>query len=149
VEQFKNRNVEKIYIALVDGAPPTPTGRVEAPVGRSSANRQMMAVVPEAKGRAAVTEYHTRQSYSNHTLLEVHPVTGRTHQIRVHMAFLGCPIAGDTVYGHRKTSIPIDRHFLHAASLKITLPGEKEARIFEAPLPPELVEVIETLEQRE
>jgi 23S rRNA pseudouridine1911/1915/1917 synthase len=101
VDQFKDRNVEKTYIALVDGAPPTPTGRVEAPIGRSSANRQMMAVVPDAKGRSGITEYRTRQAFTNHTLLEVHPITGRTHQIRVHMAFLGCPVAGDIVYGHR------------------------------------------------
>lgn len=149
VDQFKGRNVEKTYIALVDGAPPTPTGRVEAPIGRSTANRQMMAVVPDTKGRAAVTEYRTRQTFTDHTLLEVHPITGRTHQIRVHMTFLGCPVAGDTVYGHRKSSIPIHRHFLHAARLKIILPGEKEAQTFEAPLPTELIDVLESIDKSE
>lgn len=145
VDQFKGRSVEKTYIALVDGAPPTPKGRVEAPIGRSPANRQMMAVVPDAKGRAAVTEYHTKQAFEQHTLLEVHPITGRTHQIRVHLAFLGCPVAGDTIYGRRKASIPLERQFLHAARLKIKLPGEAIERMFEAPLPQELAEVLDTL----
>lgn len=145
VEQFKSRSVEKIYLALVDGKPPTPSGRVEAPVGRSPANRQMMAVVPEAKGRIAVTEYHTAEVFPEHTLLEVHPITGRTHQIRVHMAFLDCPVAGDRVYGRRKATIPVNRQFLHAARLRIQLPGEDKTRSFEAPLPPELEEVLEEL----
>lgn len=145
VDQFKSRHVEKTYLALVDGAPPTPQGRVEAPVGRSPANRQMMAVVSEAKGRPSVSEYKTRKSFEHHTLLEVHPLTGRTHQIRVHMAFLGCPVAGDTIYGHRKSSIPIDRHFLHAARLKIVLPDGLTEKVFEAPLPEPLEEVLSNL----
>lgn len=145
VEQFKSRRVEKIYIALIDGRPPTPSGRVEAPVGRSSANRQMMAIAPPGKGRPAITEYHTIEKFPEHTLLEVHPITGRTHQIRVHLAFLECPVAADTVYGRRKATIPIKRQFLHAARLKIRLPGKADFHSFEAPLPPELVQVLEDL----
>ncbi len=142
-EQFKSRQVEKIYLALVDGKPPTPAGRIEAPIGRNTTHRKLMAVVPPEKGRAAVSEYRTLESFPQHTLLEVHPLTGRTHQIRVHMAFLGCPVTGDTVYGKRKPSLELDRHFLHASKLKIILPGEKQPRIFEAGLPKELLKVLE------
>jgi 23S rRNA pseudouridine1911/1915/1917 synthase len=91
-----------------------------------------------AKGREAITAYQTLEKFANHTLLEAHPVTGRTHQIRLHMAFLGCPVVGDTVYGRRKPSLPLDRHFLHAAHLTIQLPGERQPRNFTAPLPAEL-----------
>ncbi len=147
VNQFKDRKVEKIYLALVDGRPPSRTGRVETPIGRSSAHRQMMAVVPPSHGREAVTEYRTLETFSEHTLLEVHPLTGRTHQIRVHMEFLGCPVAGDTIYGRRQSSLPLKRFFLHAARLTIRLPGEKIPHHFEATLPSELVEVLLSLRQ--
>lgn len=75
----------------------------------------------------------------------MHPVTGRTHQIRVHLEFLGCPVVGDTVYGHKHATIPLERHFLHAASLTIQLPGETKPRTFEAPLPSELERVLTKL----
>jgi 23S rRNA pseudouridine1911/1915/1917 synthase len=141
-EQFKSRHVEKIYIALVDGKPPTATGRVEAAIARDLSHRKKMAVVSDAKGRASATEYRTLESFTNHTLIEAHPLTGRTHQIRLHMAFLKCPITGDKVYGRSHPSIELDRHFLHAARLKITLPGETSPRTFEAPLPKELTEAL-------
>jgi 23S rRNA pseudouridine1911/1915/1917 synthase len=146
-EQFKSRKVEKTYLALVDGKPPTPAGRVEAPIGRNTTHRKLMAVVPLDKGRQAVSEYRTLESFPAHTLLEVHPLTGRTHQIRLHMAFLGCPVAADMVYGKRKPTVELDRHFLHACKLKIILPGEKQARVFEASLPQELQVVLERLRQ--
>jgi 23S rRNA pseudouridine1911/1915/1917 synthase len=142
-DQFRLRKVEKTYLALVDGAPPTPTGRVEAPVGRDSAHRKKMAILPPGKGREAASEYRTLERFKAHTLLEVHPLTGRTHQIRLHLAFLGCPIVGDRVYGRKKLSLEISRHFLHAFRLRILLPGEKEPRTFEAQLPKALLEVIE------
>ncbi len=146
-EQFKDRQVEKTYLALVDGAPPTPTGRVEAPIGRDPRERKKMAVVQPEKGREAVSEYKTLERFAKHTLLEFHPHTGRTHQIRVHCAFLGCPIVGDTAYGRRKLSLELGRHFLHAYRLKITLPGETHPRLFEAPLPEELALALERLRQ--
>ena len=141
-DQFRLRKVEKIYLALVDGKPPTPSGRVEAHIGRDPSHRKRMAVVPESRGREAISEYRTLESFREHTLLEFHPLTGRTHQIRLHCAFLGCPIVGDGVYGRKKSSLEIDRHFLHAHRLKIILPGEKETRTFEAPLPEELERVL-------
>jgi len=144
-EQFRNRQVQKTYLALVDGHPPTPQGRIEAPIGRDPAHRQRMSVLPPGKGREAITEYRVRESFRQHALLEVHPLTGRTHQIRVHMAFLGCPIVGDTLYGHRRPSLPLQRHFLHAARLTLRLPGEREPRTFEAPLPADLQALLEWL----
>jgi len=146
-EQFRSRKVEKVYLALVDAHPPTPRGRIEAPVGRDPLHRQRMAVLPPAKGREAVTEYRVVERFMHHALLEVHPVTGRTHQIRVHMAFLGCPVAGDRLYGHRRPTLPLERHFLHAARLTLLLPGEEQPRTFEAPLPEDLSRVLEWLRQ--
>jgi 23S rRNA pseudouridine1911/1915/1917 synthase len=104
-----------------------------------------MAIVSESRGREAISEYKTIESFDKHTLLEFHPHTGRTHQIRLHCAFLGCPIVGDEIYGRKKSTIELKRHFLHAYRLKIVLPGEKQPKIFEAPLPIELEEVLKSL----
>ncbi len=144
-EQFKSRNVEKVYYALVDGHPPTPTGRIEVGIQRDPRDRKKMGVAYGGKGRKAVSEYRTLQEFKIHTLLEVKIYTGRTHQIRVHMAYLGCPVAADTVYGHRNPSIPLKRQFLHARSICITLPGEKEKREFIAAIPADLQQILDTL----
>lgn len=144
-DQFRLRQVKKVYLALVDGKPPTPNGRIEAPIARDPAHRKQMAIVSPGKGREAVTEYFTRETFAQHTLIEAHPLTGRTHQIRLHLAFIGCPIVGDTLYGRRKVSLPLNRHFLHAARLTVRLPGEKQPRTFESPLPPELEQLLQQL----
>ena len=144
-EEFRSRRVEKTYLALVDGAPPTPRGRVEAAIGRDPIDRKRMAVVSPDKGRAAVSEYNTLTRYKQHTLLEVHPITGRTHQIRLHLVFLGCPVAGDRIYGRRRPSLDLKRQFLHAVRLKIRLPEQTDYVEFEAPLPGELSNLLESL----
>lgn len=144
-DQFRARQVEKTYLALVDGAPPTRRGRIEAAIGRDTQQRKTMTVLPPGKGRQATTEYFVRETFPEHTLLEVHPITGRTHQIRVHLSFLGCPVVGDTVYGRHHPSLPIHRHFLHAAGLVICLTGEATPTRFDAPLPAELEQVLEWL----
>lgn len=141
-DQFKDRKVQKKYLALVDGQPPTPTGRIEASLGRDTHDRKRFAVVTAGKGREAITEYKTLESYKNHTLLEMHPLTGRTHQIRVHLKYLGCPIVGDKVYGFRKSTLNLKRQFLHATSITITLPGENQSRSFAASLPPDLEDIL-------
>ena len=146
-DQFRLRTVEKTYLALVDGKPPTPTGRVEASIGRDPSHRKKMAIVPAGKGRESVSEYKTLESFNEHTLLEFHPFTGRTHQIRLHCQFLGCPIVGDSIDGKKSVTLHIDRHFLHAAKLKIVLPNEKKPRLFEAELPDELKKVLEEVRQ--
>lgn len=145
--QFKQRSVEKKYLALVDGCPQTPSGRIEAPVGRDPSHRKRMAVVPSSRGREALTIFHTLEKLSLHTLLEVSPRTGRTHQIRVHLAFIGIPIVGDRLYGRRKPSFPLSRQFLHAAGLKIALPGGEQVE-FKAPLPEELQSALDELRAR-
>jgi 23S rRNA pseudouridine1911/1915/1917 synthase len=136
--QFADRQVEKNYLALVEGHPPSNSGRIEAPIGRDPRKRKQMAVVPLGNGREAISEYRVRENFLKHALLDVTILTGRTHQIRVHLAFLGVPIVADPLYGHRKPSLQLDRHFLHAASLIIRIPGERIERRFDAPLPPEL-----------
>lgn len=141
-DQFRQRKVEKTYLALVDGAPPTPSGRVETAIGRDPSHRKQMSILPAGKGRESVSEYRTLETFAKHSLLEFHPQTGRTHQIRLHCAFLGCPIVGDVVYGRKKSTLEIHRHFLHAYRLKVLLPSEKQPRAFEAPLPEELEEVL-------
>ena len=146
-DQFRQREISKIYLALVDGHPPTPAGRIEAPIGRDAKMRQKMAVVSPEKGRQAISEYHTLETFPNHTLLEVHPLTGRTHQIRLHLLFLNCPVAGDTVYGRSRSTIPTDRHFLHAYRLTLRLPGQADRVTFEAPLPQDLERLLQLLRQ--
>ncbi len=147
--QFEQRAVEKRYLALVCGAPPSPTGRVEAAIGRDRKHRKRMAVFPpdSSKGRAATSTYRTMQSFRGYTLVEVRPLTGRTHQVRVHMAFLGCPLAGDALYGGRRSGralAGLGRQFLHAAGLKLALPGGA-VREFSSPLPADLERAIAQL----
>jgi len=144
-DQFRNRKVEKKYLALVDGHPPTPTGQIEASIGRDIRDRKKMAIVQEEKGRQAISDYQIIERFQNHSLLEVHPITGRTHQIRLHMAFIHCPIVGDTTYGKRHSSIPLSRHFLHAGHLRIHLNKEVNTNTFSAPLPKELENVLDGL----
>ena len=148
--QFKERLAQKFYLALVVGHPPTPVGRIEAPIGRDSKNRQRMAVLHEGDptAREAITIYQLLESFKTFSLLQAEPKTGRTHQIRVHFTFLGCPLAGDTLYASRRSAgikLPgLSRHFLHAARLTLQLPSG-ETRTFESPLPPDLASVLAEL----
>jgi 23S rRNA pseudouridine1911/1915/1917 synthase len=146
--QFKERKVRKIYLTLVDGHPPTPQGRIEAPIGRDPSNRKKMAIVSPEKGRQSISEYESLERFVQFELVEVHPITGRTHQIRLHMEFLGCPVVGDTLYGHHHSSLPINRFFLHAARITICLPNEKLPQTFEANLPLELEEQLTFLRSK-
>jgi 23S rRNA pseudouridine1911/1915/1917 synthase len=141
--QFKRRQVAKTYLALVEGHVQPREAVIEAPVGRDKRRRKRMAVV--RRGRKARTTYHAIEYFADHTLLEVHPHTGRTHQVRVHLAWLGYPIVGDTVYGRSRQRLLKDRHFLHAAQLSFTHPTVGQEVSFEAPLPPELAAVLKRL----
>ena len=141
-DQFRDRQVDKEYLALVDGRPPTPNGRVEVAIGRDPKYRQRMAPVLERDGKEAISEYFTLEEFPKHTYLRVGIMTGRTHQIRVHLNFLGCPVVGDTVYGRKNPSLPIPRQFLHAFRLSIVLPGEEEKHTFEAPQAEELGQIL-------
>lgn len=144
-DQFRKRSVHKTYYALTDGHPPTPTGRVDAPIGRDPARRKNMAIVPILKGKEAVTEYKVIEKFPRHALIEAYPQTGRTHQVRLHLAFLGCPIVGDRVYGHRKQLLAADRQMLHAFQIEIVLPGETTPRIFQAPIPEDMKQLLQEL----
>ncbi len=125
VDQFKKRRVEKIYLALVRGVVPEPSGRIVAPIGRHPVNRQKMAIRPET-GRYAVSNWKRRAVYRTHTLVEVHIETGRTHQIRVHMAHLGFPVAGDKTYGRGSEDIHPPRQMLHSWKLHFSHPRTGE-----------------------
>ena len=149
VNQFKKRNTQKAYLALVDGKPPTPTGRIEAPIIRDQKERTRMAVGLQGQGKHAVSEYFTIEEFQKHTYLEVHPITGRTHQIRVHLSYLKVPVVGDTLYGRRHPSIEMDRFFLHAKSLSIRLPGDRVPKMFNADLPEDLQKILDWLRKNE
>ncbi|MBI9045454.1 MAG: RluA family pseudouridine synthase [Anaerolineaceae bacterium] len=146
-EQFRLRAVEKTYLALVEGHPPTSKGRIEASIGRDLVQRKKMAVVSPNKGRDAISIYSTEKKYKNYSYLKVNILTGRTHQIRLHMAFVGCPVVGDTTYGKKHPSIKLGRNFLHAYKLSICLPGEENKTTFEAALPAELESVLTELDE--
>ena len=147
--QLKARRVKKTYVALVLGEVSAEVGRIEAPIGRDPKHRTKMAVVPD--GRPSTTGYRVRERFRGWTLLELDLVTGRTHQIRVHLEAIGHPIAGDLVYGtgtSRKgprvtgDDVPLERLFLHAWRLQLTSPSSGELIRAEAPLPDELEAVL-------
>ena len=131
--QFSGRTVEKVYLALVNGHVKDDTGRITKPISRDPARRVRMTA-RLAAGRDAITEYRVRQRWEKFTFLEVRIKTGRTHQIRVHMASLGHPVAGDRLYG----APPADRLFLHAWKIGFTSPATGKLVTVEAPLPSEL-----------
>jgi 23S rRNA pseudouridine1911/1915/1917 synthase len=148
MSQLKARRVKKTYLALVHGNVAAAVGRVEAPVGRDPARRTRMAVV--ANGRPAVTGYRVRDRFPGWTLLELDLVTGRTHQIRVHLAAIGHPVAGDPLYGtgtSRRGPDGLGRLFLHAWRLELASPSDGHLIRAESPLPAELQEVLEALRE--
>lgn len=147
-DQFRKRSVHKTYYALTDGFPPTPTGRVEAPIGRDPSHRKKMAIVPISRGRESVTEYKVIEKFEQHALIAAYPHTGRTHQIRLHLAFLGCPIVGDRIYGHRKQILDADRQMLHAYQIEFILPGESSPKIFQAPIPEDMSQLLKQLKHQ-
>ncbi|MDY6907808.1 MAG: RluA family pseudouridine synthase [Chloroflexota bacterium] len=133
-EQMRSRTVTKRYLALVEGHLSPEQGIIEAALGRDPQRRMRMAVV--SQGREAVTRYRVIEYLDGRTLLEVTPETGRTHQIRVHLAAIGHPVVGDQVYGSRSPLVA--RQFLHAWRLGFELPGSGERAEFEAALPSDL-----------
>lgn len=149
VEQFKEREVEKIYRAIIDGVPDKKNGRIVLPIGRHRTNRQKMAI-NEKHGKTAITNYHLLEILpENMSYIEVKLETGRTHQIRVHMAALGCPVAGDASYGKKNHKLygelAISRQCLHSYSLGFTHPRSGEKVNFTAPLWPDMVNTLKLL----
>ncbi len=147
-QQFKRREVHKAYLALVIGALRTESGYIEAPIGRHPVQRVRMAVIE--KGREARTRWTVRARYVDargqpYTLLDVLLETGRTHQIRVHCAWIGHPLVGDTLYGPQRQPLPAPRQCLHAAALSFTHPITGAPLSFTAPLPEDFQAVLDSL----
>ncbi len=144
IDQFKERSVLKVYLVLVKGRLSPPQGVIEAPLGRNPADRKRMAVVNGC--RPATTSYKVREYLGEYSLLEVTPHTGRTHQIRVHLAAIGYPVLGDAVYGVR--SPLLKRQFVHAHRLGFRLPGDGKYREFVSELPIDLQCAIKELRRQ-
>ncbi|MDQ3168033.1 MAG: RluA family pseudouridine synthase [Chloroflexota bacterium] len=147
VAQWQARTVDKGYVALVFGTVPDDEATVDAPIGRHPTQRQRMAVV--RTGRPAVTHFRVTERFERYTMLDLSIETGRTHQIRVHMAFIGHPVVGDTVYGADRQGIRVGkRHLLHAARLGFDLPtGERKT--FHSALPPAVTAILNRLRDDE
>ena len=148
VSQWLERSVEKHYTALVTGVIDEEEGTINAPIDRDQVNRQRMATTRQ--GREAITHFVVTERFKEATLLDVEIETGRTHQIRVHLAFIGHPVVGDAVYGNKVSERLADelgatRQFLHASSLSFAMPGSGEQRTFVAPLPDDLKVLLEKL----
>ena len=141
-EQLKARQFTKVYIALTHGSVTPSEAIINAPIGRSPANRQRMAVVDG--GREAITRYRVLRHYPSYSLVEIHPTTGRTHQIRVHFASLGYALVGDATYG--KADNILNRHFLHATTLGFKHPNSGDYREFGAALPAELERYVQAVQ---
>mgnify|MGYP005841255569 CR=1 FL=1 len=155
--QFKRRQVAKQYVALVEGSVKDEQGQIIAALGRHPIDRKRQAVIQSHAGsaqsvtaREAITDYQViarytvpvrgDQSYGHFSLIHAHPLTGRTHQIRVHLAWSGHPIVGDPLYGLARPRLPAPRLCLHAQELRLRLPSTGEETAFHAPLPTDLVD---------
>jgi len=154
--QFKNRKVVKTYAALVQGCPREKKGRVEMPICRSRRNRKLFTVAPWVtplglpRGKPSLTCYQVVRAWAHHSLLLLRPKTGRTHQLRVHLRYLGTPILGDPLYGLRDSRFPRQTLMLHAKRLSLILPGfeDEEKRTFRTPFPSRFQEVFSALNSR-
>ncbi len=150
--QFKERQVTKIYRALVNGRPVGEKGRIDRPIGRHPVQRRKMAI-NERQGRTATTNWRVLESFAEgYTYLELELETGRTHQIRVHLAALGHPVTGDEIYGRQNrqllSELGVKRHCLHSYRLGFRHPRSGENLLFTAPLWPDFQAVLESLRQR-
>lgn len=145
-KQLKDKTSLRKYVALVHGEIPHEKGRIEAPIGRSKVNRKMQAVIEE--GKPAVTHFEVLQRFEGFTLIELQLETGRTHQIRVHMQYIGYPVAGDPLYGPKKT-LKGNGQFLHAKLLGFDHPTTGEMMVFEAPLPEIFKKTLKQLKEKD
>lgn len=145
MHQFRERTVDKYYLAFLERTPKTINGRIEAAIARDPKQRKRMAVVRD--GKPAVSEFWVLDDHfqDNRALVKFKILTGRTHQIRVHAAFIGCPVVGDKIYGFRKQRLRMKRNFLHAAELAFDHPITEERLSFSVPLPVGLQNTLEKL----
>ena len=145
-KQFKEHSIDRAYLALVQGVVAEPGGIIDAPIGRHPSNRKKMAVVLN-NSKKAVTKYFVRKRYANHSLLECRLETGRTHQIRVHLAYINHPVVGDPLYGFRKNNLGFTGQALHAYLLGFAHPRKQERLEFSVELPKNFLEILERLER--
>jgi 23S rRNA pseudouridine1911/1915/1917 synthase len=146
VEAMQKREIKRSYYAVVHGIVEPPQARIEAPVGRHHYFRKKMAVVTRG-GKGAVTLYRRIKTWGNYSLLDIEILTGRTHQIRVHLAYKGYPVVGDKTYGRLKKDALdklIGRQALHAYRLKFIHPATQEEKIFQSPLPQDMARIQKT-----
>lgn len=139
--QIKNRETKKTYVALVRGVIKEQEATINMPIGRSTQDRKKMAV--SKNGKEAITHYKVLQRYRNYTLLEIVIETGRTHQIRVHMAQIGHPVIGDTVYSNGKNEFGVEGQMLHAQKIQFRHPSTNKTMEIEAPIPLYFQEIIQ------
>ncbi len=149
--QFRKRTISKVYLALTAGQLQPPAAIIDAPIGRDPRNRKRMSVIPPGSSaslnaRPSQTQYAAITTYDEYTLVECRPRTGRTHQIRVHLAYVGYPIAGDTIYGRRKRQLGLKRHFLHATELTFQRPSDYQELTIRAKLPLDLQAALDKIE---
>src|SRR5713226_6353216 len=145
--QIQSRSPEKRYLVLVRGNINEDEGLIDAPIARDLRNRQRMAV--RAGGRDAQTRFWVRERFGEWTLVEALLLTGRTHQLRVHFAYIGHPVAGDETYGRSQSLAGLDRQFLHSYSLQLKSPHDDTQHAFEAELPADLADALQRLRRRE
>jgi 23S rRNA pseudouridine1911/1915/1917 synthase len=150
--QFAAHSIDRRYLAIVSGVPKAAAGVIDAPLARSSANRKKIAVVKEGRGKRAVTHWKRRTILADAAMVECRLETGRTHQVRVHMASIGHPLVGDPIYGrtgktHGKLlkELGFHRQALHAAELGFTHPVSKHALSFTSPMPADMQELFNAL----
>ena len=143
--QIKAHTARRVYLAVTEGIVKDDSGTIDAPIGRHPVDRKRMAVTARGRTRSAVTEYTVLERFHEYTLIEARLQTGRTHQIRVHMAHIGHPLAGDPVYGRKKQKFKLPGQALHAARLILTHPITGEEMAFSAPPPAVFTELVEKL----
>jgi 23S rRNA pseudouridine1911/1915/1917 synthase len=143
--QFQRRTVKREYLALVYGHLPSSQGCIVAPIGRHPRDRKKMAVLPEGRGRQAITSFHVLEEFKGYSLLRCRLETGRTHQIRVHLAHLGHPVVGDAVYGPKSNEWNFQGQALHAEVLGFKHPRSGEYMEFKAPVPEDMVILLESM----
>ncbi|MDR1305998.1 MAG: RluA family pseudouridine synthase [Treponema sp.] len=155
--QFKDRTVQKRYLALVQGTPEEAAGIIHTRLIRDSRDRKRFAVIPpdsrrspppEVRGKAALTRYRVLKSWKDYSFVLLKPKTGRTHQLRLHLQYLGHPILGDPLYGSGDKKFPGAAMMLHAWTLAIVLPGQERSSSFKAPLPERFSSLIAELNRR-
>lgn len=151
IAQFKARTIKKVYLALVDGHIKPERALIDAPIGRNPDERKRMAVLDPSRTatvQPSQTRYESTELFEDHSLVTCYPITGRTHQIRVHLSYIGFPIVGDYIYGRRRPTIKLGRHFLHAHQITFQRASDEKELTLQAPLPDKLENVLTTLRRQ-